>query len=65
MNIQPYKAPIIQPEQIKNSNILVSNRLLELKPVNKEKHLDVDSLYTESIIQEKIKIQFNAERKFV
>jgi hypothetical protein len=32
---------------------------LEVKLVNKEKQLDVDSLYTESIIQEKIKIQFN------
>jgi DNA-directed RNA polymerase subunit E'/Rpb7 len=31
----------------------------EIKPVNKEKQLDVDGLYTESIIQEKIKIQFN------
>ena len=33
MNIQPYKAPVIEPEQIKNSNILISNRLLELQPV--------------------------------
>lgn len=32
---------------------------LEVKLANKEKQLDVDSLYTESIIQEKIKIQFN------
>jgi hypothetical protein len=31
----------------------------EVKLTNKEKQLDVDSLYTESIIQEKIKIQFN------
>jgi DNA-directed RNA polymerase subunit E'/Rpb7 len=32
---------------------------LEVKSANKEKQLDVDHLYTESIIQEKIKIQFN------
>lgn len=32
---------------------------LEVKIANKEKQLDVDNLYTESIIQEKIKIQFN------
>ena len=32
---------------------------LEVKSANKEKQLDIDSLYTESIIQEKIKIQFN------
>jgi hypothetical protein len=40
MNIQPYITPSIPPEQIKNSNILISNRLLELKPVKCANSLD-------------------------
>lgn len=33
MSVRFNITPSIQPEQIKNSNILISNRLLELKPV--------------------------------
>jgi hypothetical protein len=33
MNIQPNYTPSIPIERIKNSNILISNRLLELQPV--------------------------------